>query len=137
MALVIKQPIKANTLAGQQNLKIDYVEFPAADLKAVESFYSTVFGWKFTWYGDAYLALSDGQMDGGFFKTDQPPCPQSDNAHGAGTLVIMYSDELVAVRDAVVSAGGLLARDIFEFPGGRRFQFLDPAGNELGVWSDK
>ncbi|GAB5402621.1 MAG: VOC family protein [Aureliella sp.] len=124
-------------MAGQQNLKIDYIEFPAADLKSVECFYSAVFGWKFTWYGDAYLAFSDGQMDGGFFKTEAAPCPQSDNPHGVGTLVIMYSGDLEHTRDAVVAAGATLSKDIFEFPGGRRFQFLDPAGNELSVWSEK
>ncbi len=125
------------TLAGQQNLKIDYVEFPASNLKDIEHFYSEVFGWEFTWYGDAYLAFSDGQMDGGFFKTDSPPCTQSASAHGVGALVIMYSDALETTRDAAIAAGGKLSKDIFDFPGGRRFQFLDPAGNELAVWSDR
>lgn len=119
------------------NLKISYIEFPAADLAAVEKFYSGVFGWKFTSYGDEYIAFSDGSMDGGFFKTSAQPCTQSNNPHGVGTLVVLSTSDLESARDAVVAANGKLTKDIFSFPGGRRFQFVDPAGNELSVWSDK
>ena len=54
-----------------------------------------------------------------------------------GPLVILFSHELEASQRAVVDAGGEITKEIVSFPGGRRFQFVDPAGNELAVWSDK
>ena len=116
----------------QTDRQIDYVEFPAADLDAVETFYSSTFGWSFTPYGDEYRAFNDGQLDGGFFKSELKSC----TANGAA-LVVIYADDLEATRDRVIASGGSVCKPIFSFPGGRRFQFLDPHGNELGVWSDK
>jgi predicted enzyme related to lactoylglutathione lyase len=112
--------------------KIDYIELPAADLDAVEAFYSKTFGWTFTDYGPEYRAFNDGKLDGGFFKSDL----KSNSSHGAA-LVVLYADDLEAAREAVVANGGSICKEIFSFPGGRRFQFLDPHGNELAVWSDK
>jgi predicted enzyme related to lactoylglutathione lyase len=114
------------------DLKIDYIELPAADFDAVESFYAKTFGWTFTDYGPEYRAFSDGKLDGGFFKSDL----RSSTAHGAA-LVILFANNLEATRDAVLAAGGSISREIFSFPGGRRFHFQDPHGNELAVWSDK
>jgi len=107
--------------------KINYVEWPATALPATKTFYADAFGWSFIDYGPTYAALSDAGLDGGFDADEGPARP----------LVILFSDDLEASRTAVLGAGGVLTRDIFSFPGGRRFQFTDPSGNELGVWSDK
>jgi len=107
--------------------KIDYVEWPATALPQTKAFYAQAFGWGFTDYGPTYAALNEAGLDGGFDADEGPAKP----------LVILYSDDLDASRAAVLAAGGVLTRDIFDFPGGRRFQFSDPSGNELGVWSDK
>jgi len=112
--------------------KIDYIEFPARDFDAVQSFYERAFGWTFTDYGPEYRAFTDGKVDGGFYKSDK----QSNTDNGSA-LVILYATDLETTRDTVVASGGMIVKDIFSFPGGRRFQFTDPNGNELAVWSDK
>ena len=111
--------------------KIDYLELPAADLKAAEAFYHGVFGWHFIDYGPEYVAFTDGRMDGGFFKADLRSTTRT-----GGALLVIYADDIEAMRDKVLAAGGTLAQDIFDFPGGRRFHFLDPNGNELAVWTE-
>lgn len=111
--------------------KVDYVEFPAADFDAVEKFYSAAFNWTFTDYGPEYRAFTDDKVDGGFYKSDLVSSTKS-----GSVLVILYASDLEATRDKVVKCGGKLTLDIFSFPGGRRFQFADPHGNELAVWSD-
>jgi len=112
--------------------KINYIEFPANDFDAVQSFYEKAFKWTFTDYGDEYRAFNDGQMDGGFYKSDQ----HSSTENGAA-LVVLYANNLEQTKDVVIASGGKLVNDIFSFPGGRRFHFSDPSGNELAVWSDK
>lgn len=114
------------------NMKIDYIEFPASDLGAVEKFYSTVFNWTFESYGPEYLAFKEGRLDGGFYRSEK--CSLEENG---GALVIFYAEDLEGAERAVVEAGGKILKPIFSFPGGRRFQFTDPAGNELAVWTDK
>ena len=114
-----------------ENLKVDYVEWPARDFDAVQAFYAQVFGWTFTDYGPDYRAFTDGRLEGGFYKAEQ----QSSTTSRAA-LVIIYALDLEQARGAVVAAGGTLVKDIFSFPGGRRFQFTDPNGNQLAVWSD-
>ena len=111
--------------------RIDYVEFAAADLEAVKRFYSGAFGWTFTDYGPDYTAFDDGRLNGGFQRAQG--C--SDSAHG-GALVVLLAADLEATLAAVREHGGTIVRDIFTFPGGRRFHFTDPHGNELAVWSD-
>lgn len=115
---------------AQQHHTLDYIELPAPDLAAVTEFYSAAFGWSFNDYGGAYAGIvsPDGNGEVGGFNPEGTPQP-------AGVLVQLYSDDLEASRDAVVAAGGRIVQDIFSFPGGRRFQFADPAGNELGVWT--
>lgn len=108
---------------------IDYIEFTAPDLNAIKKFYSEVFDWKFQDWGDEYTSFSDGRVDGGFSRADAQA--------GKGPLVILYTTNLEAIRLKVRGAGGMIVKDIFSFPGGRRFHFADPAGNELAVWSDK
>lgn len=112
--------------------RINYVELSADDFDAVEAFYTGAFGWTFTDYGPEYRAFNDGAFDGGFRKADL----RSRTETGAA-LIILYAEELEAVEAAVREHGGEISEAIFAFPGGRRFHFLDPHGNELAVWSDK
>lgn len=116
---------------AQDDQKIDYVEFFAANFDAVQAFYEQAFGWVFTDYGPEYRAFTDGKLDGGFRRGDLI----ASTAHGSA-LVILFAKDLEATRDKVVASGGRILQDIFSFPGGRRFQFTDPHGNELAVWSD-
>ena len=113
------------------NDKINYVEFPARDIEATKTFFTTVFGWEFEDYGPEYAAFSDRGIDGGFFKSEGA----SSTAAGAA-LIILYSDSLEEVRQRVETAGGQIVKPIFPFPGGRRFHFTEPSGNELAVWTD-
>lgn len=107
---------------------INYVEFSAEDFASIKDFYTSVFGWKFTDYGPDYTAFADGVLDGGFAKGK----PQK-----GGALVILYSDTLEETQQLVETNGGTITEPIFSFPGGRRFHFTDPAGNQLAVWSEK
>ena len=116
----------------QTDKRIDYVEFPAADFDAQQAFYAGVFGWTFTDYGPEYRSFSDGALTGGFYQSTL----QSRTEQGAA-LVVMFADDLEAICQSVIDHGGTICKEIFSFPGGRRFQFLDPHGNELAVWSDK
>lgn len=111
---------------------INYVEFRSNDLAATKAFFEAVFGWSFTDYGPDYTAFTDPVLEGGFFKADL--C--STTANG-GALVVLYSERLEETLAKVEAAGGTIVRPIISFPGGRRFQFTEPAGNELGVWSDR
>jgi len=112
------------------DMKIDYIELPATDFDAVEQFYTTVFAWTFEDYGEEYRAFSDGKLEGGFYKSSTVSCTDT-----GGALVIIYADDLEAAESAVKSAGGVVVKPVFSFPGGRRFQFTDPHGNELAVWT--
>ncbi|MEJ2585729.1 MAG: VOC family protein [Robiginitalea sp.] len=110
------------------NNHIDYIEFKAKDLEAVKVFYQRCFQWKFTDYGPEYCSFENSGISGGFQKSGDPPCD--------GVLVVLYHRELKVVLKRVREAGGQITREIFSFPGGRRFHFRDPAGNELAVWSE-
>ena len=112
---------------AEQNLRIDYIEFAAVDLPALKHFYEQVFGWRFTDYGPHYSSFTDGRMTGGF---------TTDSAAGSGPLVVIYATDLQAVCTQVAAAGGQITQAIFSFPGGRRFEFRDPSGNRLAVWSE-
>lgn len=113
------------------NDKINYVEFQTRDIEASKKFFTAVFGWSFKDYGPDYASFSDQGVNGGLFKSGGA----STTATG-GALVVMYSDTLEAVQERVAQAGGTILKPIFSFPGGRRFQFTEPSGNELAVWSD-
>ena len=108
--------------------KIDYVEFPGVDLAEVKQFYGAAFGWTFQDYGPDYVAFTGQGADGGF-TADRDEAP-------AKPLVILYAHDLEAMEARVRTAGGTIRKAIFSFPGGRRFHFNDPSGNELAVWSD-
>lgn len=107
---------------------IDYVEFTVRDLTEARKFYTAAFGWTYNDYGPEYSGIrgSEGEV-GGFHQTMQ--------VRRGGPLVILYSDNLEASLAAVQSAGGKVVQPPFAFPGGRRFHFTDPSGNELAVWS--
>ena len=111
----------------RQDGKIDYVEMPGRDLAAVKRFYGDAFGWAFTDYGPSYAAYSEG-LDGGFDADAASPL--------AKPLVVLFATDLEAMEAKVRAAGGEVVKPIFSFPGGRRFQFNDPAGNEMAVWSE-
>jgi predicted enzyme related to lactoylglutathione lyase len=109
--------------------KIDYVEFPGGELPGTKAFYAQAFGWNFVDYGPDYAAMNEG-LDGGFYGAIEDPSQVV-----AKPLVILYARDLEAMEAKVKAAGGTITRPIFAFPGGRRFHFQDPAGNELGVFT--
>ncbi len=113
-----------------QHEKLDYVEFAAKDLSSTKAFFSTVFGWSFVDYGPEYTAFSNEGLDGGFFKANLA----SQTTNG-GALLIFYSLDIEATLEKVIKNGGKIIRPIFEFPGGCRFHFTEPSGNEFAVWS--
>ncbi len=115
-----------------QHEKINYIEFPAIDIEKTKSFFSQAFNWSFTDYGPDYSAFSDQGLDGGFYKSDK-----KSNSDNGAALIVFYSEILEQTLQKVESAGGIISQDIFAFPGGRRFHFIEPSGNELAVWSDK
>lgn len=108
---------------------INYVEFKAKNLEGIKKFYRQAFGWKFTDYGPTYASFSESGLDGGFEKSEENIVN--------GALVVLYCQDLQKAKGKVVEAGGKITRDIFAFPGGRRFHFLDPSGNELAIWSER
>lgn len=112
----------------EHDKRIDYVEFGSTDLAATKSFYGSLFGWQFTDWGPDYCSFEDGRLGGGFH--------QSETVATGGPLVIIYATNLEILSAAVVEQGGSITKEIFDFPGGRRFHFADPSGNVLAVWSD-
>lgn len=111
--------------------KINYVEFPAKDIETAKTFFAKVFGWSFTDYGPDYTAFSNQGIDGGFFKSDLTA-----SSKNGGALIVFYSENLEQTQAKIESAGGSIVKPVFKFPGGRRFHFSDPNGNEYAVWSD-
>ncbi|MBF6453104.1 VOC family protein [Nocardia cyriacigeorgica] len=113
---------------------IDYIEIAVTDLPAAKRFYTEAFGWQFNDYGPAYAGIrnpagAENAEVGGLALAEQV-------RHG-GPLVLLYSDDLDGSVRAVEAAGGTVVNGPYEFPGGRRFHFTDPSGNELGVWAEK
>ena len=111
--------------------KINYLEFPARDLEAVKTFFTQAFGWSFTDYGPEYTSFAGEGLDGGFYRADL----SASTAQGS-VLVVFYSKELEQTQQKIESSGGSVVKPIFSFPGGRRFHFADPNGNEYAVWSE-
>lgn len=110
---------------------INYIELPMTDADAIIMFYETVFGWQFQRWGESYISFSGAGVDGGFNGDDDA------FVQAPGALVILYSGDLEKKREQIKVAGGTIKRDIYPFPGGRRFHFTDPSGNELAIWSDQ
>jgi predicted enzyme related to lactoylglutathione lyase len=109
---------------------INYVELPAKNIPATKDFFEQAFAWTFIDYGDEYTAFSNSGIEGGFFQSELV----SSTANGA-CLLVLLSDDLEATERRVKNAGGKISQTIFSFPGGRRFHFIEPSGNELAVWS--
>ncbi len=112
-----------------KNLKLNYVEFPAKDIPATKKFFEDAFGWRFTDYGADYIAFTDEGLDGGFYK----PELTSVASNGSALLVLKTSD-LEKTQAIVESYGAKISTPIFSFPGGSRFHFIEPSGNEFAVW---
>ena len=115
-----------------QHEKINYVEFPAKDLEKAKAFFTAVFNWSFTDYGPEYTAFENEGLDGGFFKSNKVVSADTGSA-----LIVFFSDSLEDTQTKVETNNGVISQAIFDFPGGRRFHFTDPNGNEYAVWSDK
>ena len=114
-----------------QHEKINYVEFSSTDLAATKAFFESAFGWDFEDYGPDYASFSAQGLDGGFFTGEQGASTENGSA-----LVILFSDRLEETLEKVKRTGGEILKQIFEFPGGRRFHFREPGGNELAVWGE-
>jgi len=112
--------------------KINYVEFPARDIQATKKFFIQVLGWKFQDFGSEYIAFSNQGINGGFYKAEL----NSSVSNGAA-LIVFYSNDLETTQTKIEKAGGEITKPTFPFPGGRRFHFIEPSGNEFAVWSDK
>lgn len=108
------------------SIPINYIELKSTDLVLTKAFYSQAFGWVFTDYGPTYTAFTNSGLEGGFELTDGPIVN--------GVLVVLHHDNLEEIQEKIVALGGKIVIEIFSFPGGKRFQFLDPSGNELAVW---
>ncbi len=121
MAHGIPEPISA--------MPIDYVEFQVRDVAEAKRFYGDLFGWTFEDYGEGYAGFNSGKLNGGFERADA--------VSRGGPLVVLYSTNLESLQPRITQAGGRIVREIFSFPGGRRFHFADPSGNELAAWSDR
>ena len=111
---------------------VDYLEVPSRDISATKAFFSGLFGWSFEDYGPDYTCFDDGRVRGGFWKSAEVASVAKGSA-----LVIFFHAELEQAREQVIGLGGAIVRDIFSFPGGRRFHFTEPGGSEFAIWSEK
>lgn len=111
---------------------IDYIEIPSRDLAATTRFFADLFGWSFENYGPSYVAFDDGRTTGGFFSASDAWA----NA-AACPLIVVYMPELEQAHSDVTRLGGTVTREIFDFPGGRRFHFEAPGSGAFAIWSDK
>lgn len=109
--------------------QIDYLEIPVKDINHSKAFFSRVFGWQFSDYSPQYTCFSGAGIKGGFFQD-----PRTFNLAKGTPLLVIFSSDLKQTQLEVTNAGGEITKAIFDFPGGRRFHFIDPNGNEFGVW---
>ena len=109
---------------------LSYIEFGVTDLATTKSFYETAFGWEFNDYGPAYSGIKSPDGEGEIGGLNPGAKPNSD-----GPLVLIFSTDLEATVAAVQNAGGTITAPPYDYPGGRRFEFLDPSGNRLGVYA--
>ena len=110
--------------------QINYIEIPVTDPARCRDFFAELFGWSFQEWGDDYISFNDGRLDGGFSRADAP-------APASGVLVVFYSADLERDLARVQELGATISQEIFSFPGGRRFHFVDPVGTEFAIWSDR
>lgn len=111
--------------------KINYVEFPSKNIENTKRFFIEAFGWSFEDFGSEYSAFSDEGIDGGFYKADL--CSSSSVG---SALIVFFSQNIEDTKAKIEKAGGKINKEIFSFPGGRRFHFCEPSGNEFAVWTD-
>ena len=109
--------------------RIDYVEIPVTDMHKARAFFEGMFGWEFVEWGDEYYSFNDGRLDGGIRLSAEP-------APATGVLIVFYSDDLERDVQRVQELGGTISQEIFSFPGGRRFHFIDPVGTEFAIWTE-
>ena len=115
-----------------QNPLLNYVEFPARDFVKTQNFFEQVFAWEFTSYGEEYIAFSaeTAGLEGGFYKADLSAKQQQGSA-----LMVFLAEDLEQIQAEIIKAGGEINVPIVEFPGGKRFHFIEPSGNEFAVWT--
>lgn len=111
------------------NNHISYIEFKTNNIEAIKTFYSKAFNWSFSDFGPSYSSFKDSGLQGGFEFSEDPV--------SNSVLVVLYHQNLEQIKNSIVNFGGKITKNIFAFPGGKRFHFMDPSGNELAVWSDK
>ena len=112
---------------SEHDRRIDYIEFSVKSVPDAKRFYGAAFGWTFEDYGPDYASFADGRLTGGF---------RADGDPGKAPLIVIFAKDLDALMKQVEAAGGRTF-NLHDFPGGRRFHFEDPGGNELAVWSDR
>lgn len=122
---------QATEPSAPQHEKINYLELPSRDLDKTKAFFQAALGWEFTDYGPEYSAFANAGIDGGFYLTDKTLSTDNGSA-----LLVLYSDNLEQTEATLIAAGASILKPVFSFPGGRRFHFADPNGNEYAVWSD-
>jgi predicted enzyme related to lactoylglutathione lyase len=108
--------------------RIDYIEIPVTDPAKARDFFVALFGWEFQEWGADYFSFNDGRLDCGLRKADEA-------APASGVLLIFYGEDLERAISRITELGGTISQDIFDFPGGRRFHFVDPVGNEYAMWT--
>jgi predicted enzyme related to lactoylglutathione lyase len=106
--------------------RLNYIELPATDIAEAKAFYEKAFGWSLSSFGPTYAGTTTGDVDLGL-QADKAEAPKA-------PLAIVETKDLEAALKSVTAAGGKITKPIFDFPGGRRFHFTDPSGNELAVW---
>jgi len=130
---MVEGPADGSAEMGKRHAheKLNYVEFAARDLLATKRFFKDCFNWAFHDHGDEYASFANEGLEGGFYKADK-----ASRAEGGGALLVFYSENLEKTLAKVQASGGSIVRPIFEFPGGRRFHFTEPSGNEFAVWGE-
>ncbi len=115
----------------QESTKLNYVEFASLDIGLSKTFFENAFGWHFIDYGSEYSAFSNAGMEGGIFASERVL-----TAQGGAPLLVLYATNISETQQCVEHAGGTITKPLFDFPGGCRFHFVEPGGNELAVWSE-
>jgi predicted enzyme related to lactoylglutathione lyase len=105
--------------------KIDYIEFPSGNRATTSAFFQAVFGWGITSYGPDYDGIENAGIDGGIDQSAE---------RIAASMAVIRTDDLDDAERRVIAAGGTISRAQFDFPGGRRFHFREPGGNEMAVY---
>lgn len=109
--------------------RIEYIEIPVTDPAGARDFFAALYGWEFESWGDDYISFSDGRLNGGFCRAEAA-------APATGVLVVFFSEDLERDLERVKELGATISKQIFSFPGGRRFHFTDPVGTEYAIFSE-